>query len=120
MARFVSRTHDSQLACGTAGLANQGEDHQWSLRLEFRDSSLVGAQNDHEHAFDAELIASSRPYLTEHLNRFGLYALNRDRVPEPLDSVREFKMPPRGERITRTAQVAVCDNPTQILTGQAR
>jgi hypothetical protein len=26
MARFVSRTHDSQPTCGTTGLANQGED----------------------------------------------------------------------------------------------
>ncbi len=59
------------------------------------------------HALDAELIASSSPYQTEHLNRFGRYALNRDRVPEPLDSVREFRMPPRGERMTRTAHVAV-------------
>jgi TnpA family transposase len=59
------------------------------------------------HALDVELIASSSPYQTEHLNRFGRYALNRDRVPEPLDSVREFRMPPHGERTTRTAQVAV-------------
>jgi TnpA family transposase len=59
------------------------------------------------HALDAELIASTSPYQTEHLNRFGRYALNRDRVPEPLDSVREFRMPPRAERITHPAQVAV-------------
>jgi hypothetical protein len=59
------------------------------------------------HALDTELIASSSPYQTEHLNRFGRYALNRDRVPEPLDSAREFRMPPHGETITLTAQVAV-------------
>jgi len=59
------------------------------------------------YALDADLIACSSPYLTGHLNRFGRYALNRDRVPEPLDSVREFKMPPRGEKPLRTAQVAV-------------
>jgi Tn3 transposase DDE domain len=59
------------------------------------------------HALDAELIASSSPYQTEHLNRFGRYSLNRDRVPEPLNSVREFRMPAHGERTIRTAQVAV-------------
>ena len=59
------------------------------------------------YELDANLIACSSPYLTEHLNRFGRYALNRDRVPEPLDNVREFKMPPRGEQPLRTAQVAV-------------
>jgi TnpA family transposase len=59
------------------------------------------------YSLDADLIACSSPYLTGHLNRFGRYALNRDRVPEPLDSVREFKMPPRGEKPLRTAQVAV-------------
>jgi len=59
------------------------------------------------YALDADLIACSSPYLTGHLNRFGRYALNRDRVPEPLDSVREFRTPPRGERNPRTAQVAV-------------
>ena len=59
------------------------------------------------YELDANLIACSSPYLTEHLNRFGRYALNRDRVPEPLESVREFKMPPRGEKPIRIAQVAV-------------
>jgi TnpA family transposase len=59
------------------------------------------------HTLDAELIASSSPYQTEHLNRFGRYALTRDRVPEPLDSIREFRMPAHGERISSTAQVAV-------------
>jgi hypothetical protein len=59
------------------------------------------------YELDANLIACSSPYLTEHLNRFGRYSFNRDRVPEPLDSVREFKMPPRGEKPLRTAQVAV-------------
>ena len=59
------------------------------------------------YALDADLIACSSPYLTGHLNRFGRYALNRDRVPEPLESVREFKMPPRGEMPPKTAQVAV-------------
>jgi len=34
------------------------------------------------YELDANLIACSSPYLTEHLNRYGRYALNRDRVPE--------------------------------------
>jgi hypothetical protein len=59
------------------------------------------------YAVDADLIACSSPYLTGHLNRFGRYDLNRDRVPEPLDSVREFRMPPRGERNSRSAEAAV-------------
>jgi hypothetical protein len=59
------------------------------------------------HALDAELIASSSRYQTEHLNRFGRYALNRDRVPDPLNSVRDFRMPAHCERTSRTAQVAV-------------
>jgi hypothetical protein len=59
------------------------------------------------HVVFAELIASSSPYQTEHLNHFGGYALNRDRAPEPLDSVGEFRMPPRAERMTpHTAHVA--------------
>jgi hypothetical protein len=56
---------------------------------------------------DADLIACSSSYLAGHLNCFGRYDLNRDREPEPLDSIREFRMPPRGERNSRTAQVAV-------------
>src|ERR1700733_9853332 len=37
------------------------------------------------HAVDLDLIACSSPYLTGHLNRFGRYELNRERVPEPLE-----------------------------------
>jgi hypothetical protein len=59
------------------------------------------------YAVDADLIAFSSPYLTGHLNRFGRYELNRERVPEPLESIREFRMPPRGETHSRTVQVAV-------------
>jgi TnpA family transposase len=59
------------------------------------------------YAVDLDLIACSSPYLTGHLNRFGRYELNRERVPEPLESIREFRMPPRGETDARPAQVAV-------------
>jgi hypothetical protein len=59
------------------------------------------------YAVDVDLIACSSPYLTAHLNRFGRYDLNRDRVPEPLESIREFRMPSRGERNSRSSQLAV-------------
>ena len=59
------------------------------------------------HTFDEELASSVSPYQTEHINRFGRYALNHDRIPEPLDSVRALRMPPRTERIERGANVAV-------------
>jgi hypothetical protein len=59
------------------------------------------------HTFDDELASSVSPYQTEHINRFGRYALNHDRIPEPLDSVRALRMPPRTKRIERGANVAV-------------
>ncbi len=59
------------------------------------------------YALDADLVARFSPYATGHLNRFGRYDLNKDRVPEPLDSIRAFRMPPRGERNSQSAQVAV-------------
>jgi hypothetical protein len=46
---------------------------------------------------DEEALACMSPYQTEHLNRFGRYALKRDRVPEPLDRVKVLRMPPRSE-----------------------
>jgi Tn3 transposase DDE domain len=59
------------------------------------------------YAVDLDLIACSSPNVTGHLNRFGRYELNRERMPEPLESIREFRMPPRGETNSRPAQVAV-------------
>jgi hypothetical protein len=59
------------------------------------------------YAVEADLIACSSPYLTGHLNRFGCYELNRERVPKPLESIREFRMPPRGETNSRAVQAAV-------------
>ena len=59
------------------------------------------------YAVDADLIACFSLYLTGHLNRFGRYELNRERVPEPLESIREFRMPPRGETNSQPVQVAV-------------
>jgi hypothetical protein len=59
------------------------------------------------YALDPDLVARFSQYVTGHLNRFGRYDLNKDRVPEPLDSIRAFRMPPRGERNSQSAQVAV-------------
>ena len=49
------------------------------------------------HQIDEEALACLSPYQTEHINRFGRYALKRDRTPEPLDRVRVLRMPPRSE-----------------------
>ena len=49
------------------------------------------------HRIDEEALACLSPYQTEHINRFGRYALKRDRVPEPLDRVKVLRMPPRSE-----------------------
>lgn len=49
------------------------------------------------HLIDEEALACFSPYQTEHINRFGRYALKRDRVPEPLERVRILRMPPRSE-----------------------
>ena len=59
------------------------------------------------HAFDEDLVASTSPYQTEHINRFGRYTLKRDRIPEPLDGVRVLRMPPRSEGLDRATKAAV-------------
>lgn len=46
---------------------------------------------------DEEALACFSPYQTEHINRFGRYALKRDRTPEPLERIRILRMPPRSE-----------------------
>jgi hypothetical protein len=63
------------------------------------------------YAVDADLIACSSPYLTGHLNRFGRYELNRERVPEPLESIREFRMP-HAERQTPDPSRSRYDRPS--------
>jgi hypothetical protein len=50
-----------------------------------------------DHQVDEEALACFSPYQTEHINRFGRYALKRDRVPELLERVRVLRMPPRSE-----------------------
>jgi TnpA family transposase len=46
---------------------------------------------------DEEALACLSPYQTEHINRFGRYTLKRDRVPEPLDTVRVLRRQPESE-----------------------
>ena len=41
------------------------------------------------HAIDNDAVGDLSPYQTEHLNRFGTYAVNMNRVPEPLN----FELP---------------------------
>ena len=49
---------------------------------------------------DEEALACLSPYQTEHINRFGRYALKRDQVPEPLDRARVLRMPPQSEGVS--------------------
>jgi len=37
------------------------------------------------HAISAEVLAVLSPYLTAHINRLGLYSLQFDQEPEPID-----------------------------------
>jgi hypothetical protein len=53
--------------------------------------------------WDEEIVALFTPYQTSLLNRFGRYAMNRDRVPESLDSLQEFRMPPRPQTVPQAA-----------------
>lgn len=52
--------------------------------------------------WDEEIVALFTPYQTGHLNRFGRYALNRDRVPESLEGLQDFRMPPRPKPLSLT------------------
>jgi TnpA family transposase len=40
---------------------------------------------DDGYAMDMEALATLSPYQTEHINRFGTYILNLQRIPLPLD-----------------------------------
>ena len=47
------------------------------------------------HAIDMEALATLSPYRTEHINRFGNYTVNPNRLPEPLEPYLEFQLPRR-------------------------
>jgi TnpA family transposase len=59
------------------------------------------------HKWDEDIAACFTPYQTEHINRFGRYSLNRERIPEPLDSVQGLRIPPRPTAVTRVARATV-------------
>ena len=44
------------------------------------------------HVIDRDALATFNPYRTEHLNRFGKYAVNPNRIPEPLDFEMDIPM----------------------------
>ncbi len=49
------------------------------------------------HAIDLEALATFSPYGTEHFNRFGSYALNPNRLPEPLEQYRALRFSPLAD-----------------------
>jgi len=46
------------------------------------------------HTVDMEALSTLSPYRTEHINRFGSYVINPDRMPEPLEQHLRFSLSP--------------------------
>ena len=46
------------------------------------------------HTIDMKALATISPYRTGHMNRFGDYAINRNRMPESLEHLLRMKLPP--------------------------
>jgi hypothetical protein len=46
------------------------------------------------HPVDMEALSTLSPYRTEHINRFGNYVINPDRMPEPLEQHLGFSLSP--------------------------
>ena len=44
------------------------------------------------HTLDIEALSALSPYRTEHINRFGNYVINPDRLPEPLEQHLGFSL----------------------------
>jgi TnpA family transposase len=44
------------------------------------------------HTLDVEALSTLSPYRTEHINRFGNYVINPDRLPEPLEQHLGFSL----------------------------
>jgi hypothetical protein len=60
------------------------------------------------YIWDEELATAFTPYQTEHINRFGQYARDRERIKASLDGVHDSRMPPRpqiGSQAAKTAAV---------------
>jgi hypothetical protein len=47
------------------------------------------------HVIDMEALATLSPYRTEHINRFGNYTVNPNRLPEPLEPYLAFQLSTR-------------------------
>jgi hypothetical protein len=65
---------------------------------------------------DEEALARLSPYQTEHINRFGRYALKRDRAPEPPDRVKVLRMPPQSEETGAWPRMCLGHHGAQILS----
>jgi hypothetical protein len=46
------------------------------------------------HTIDVEALSTLSPYGTEHINRFGNYVINSNRMPEPLEQHLELSLSP--------------------------
>jgi hypothetical protein len=46
------------------------------------------------YTLDVEALSTLSPYRTEHINRFGNYVINPDRLPEPLEQHLGFSLAP--------------------------
>ena len=46
------------------------------------------------HRLDIEALSALSPYRTEHINRFGNYVINPNRLPEPLEEHLRFSLSP--------------------------
>ena len=46
------------------------------------------------YTLDVEALSTLSPYRTEHINRFGNYVINPDRLPEPLEQYLGFSLAP--------------------------
>src|SRR5215510_527458 len=46
------------------------------------------------HTVDMEALSTLSPYRTKHINRFGNYVINPDRMPEPLEQHLGFSLWP--------------------------
>ncbi|MEA5480106.1 hypothetical protein VB774_20955 [Pseudanabaena galeata UHCC 0370] len=57
----------------------------FSYILSFLGLPILNVLRQERFPLDAEAIAALSPYWTQHVNRFGLYALDLNRCPPPID-----------------------------------
>jgi hypothetical protein len=65
-----------------------------SIGTDCSDMMTQALQQIHQegHTVDRKVFATFSPYWTGHINRFGSYAINKNRQPEPLEH--HLHMPP--------------------------